>query len=181
MAVGRAKAIRAGWLLSMDPGVGDRRNAVLLVEGAEIRAIDPAALPEGVEVIDAPDMIVLPGFVDTHRHTWQSCIRHGCCDMASSAQYFREILGGIGGRYRPEDVKTGTWLGAVSALEMGLVDEVVPAGVFEEKCIETARKMSAIHPGVIRLTKGIIRGSVSELEQYIKLESELMKISQDKR
>lgn len=120
---GRMLAIRAGWVLSMDPAIGDQRDGVVLVEGDALRAIGPAkalqSYPADTEILDAPDMIVLPGFVDSHRHTWQSCIRHGCCDMASSAQYFREILGGIGGRYRPEDVRIGTWLGAASALEMG--------------------------------------------------------------
>lgn len=112
-------AIRAGWILSMDPEIGDIRNGSIVLDGDTIIAVTADALPPGVTVIDSPDMIVLPGFVDTHRHTWQSCIRHGCCDMASSAQYFREILGGIGGRYRPEDVMVGTWLGAASALEAG--------------------------------------------------------------
>ena len=112
-------AIRAGWVLSMDPGVGDLRDGVVVIEGDRIAGVMAGPAPEGLPLIEARGMILLPGFVDTHRHTWQSCIRHGCCDMASSAQYFREILGGIGGRYRPQDVRIGTWLGAVSALEMG--------------------------------------------------------------
>jgi len=112
-------AIRAGWVLSMDPAIGDLRHGHVVIAGDTIRMVSAGEVPPGIPVIDLPEMILLPGFVDTHRHTWQSCIRHGCCDMASSAQYFREILGGIGGRYRPEDVMVGTWLGAVSALEMG--------------------------------------------------------------
>ena len=26
------------------------------------------------EVVDATGMIVMPGFIETHRHTWQSCL-----------------------------------------------------------------------------------------------------------
>lgn len=119
MASREKLAIRAGWILSMDPAIGDIRNGTLLIDGDKIAAVEPADVQCDATVIDADNMIVLPGFVDTHRHTWQSCIRHGCCDMASSSEYFRTILGGIGGRYRPEDVMVGTWLGALSALEMG--------------------------------------------------------------
>lgn len=119
MTIDNRAVIRAGWIVSMDPAIGDLRHGHILIEGDTIRSVGTGDVPPDVPVVDATEMIALPGFVDTHRHTWQSCIRHGCCDMASSAQYFREILGGIGGRYRPEDVMVGTWLGAVSALEMG--------------------------------------------------------------
>jgi 5-methylthioadenosine/S-adenosylhomocysteine deaminase len=114
----RRTLIKGGHIVSVDARIGDMRGD-LLVEGAVISAIGKVIDASDCEVVDASEMIVLPGFVDTHRHTWQSCIRHGCCDMSSSAQYFREILGDIGGRYRPEDVMVGTWLGAVSALEAG--------------------------------------------------------------
>lgn len=114
------KLLRGGWIVSVDPGIGEIKGGDILIEGSEIRGVGKdIPVPAACEIVDASGMIVMPGFVDTHRHTWQACIRHGCCDMSSSAQYFREILGGIGGRYRPEDVFVGTWLGAVSALEMG--------------------------------------------------------------
>ena len=103
----------------MDPALGDFRRGDLLIEGNTIVDIAPSIAADDCEIIDAADMIVMPGFVDTHRHTWQSCIRHGCCDMAESAQYFRDILFGLGSRYRPEDVYIGNLLGAVSALEAG--------------------------------------------------------------
>jgi cytosine/adenosine deaminase-related metal-dependent hydrolase len=117
--LGQKTLVRGGWIVSMDPEIGDVPQGDLLIDGSVVEAVRPNIEAGDCEIVDAAGMIVMPGFVDTHRHTWQSCIRHGCCDMSSSARYFREILGGIGGRYRPEDVYTGTWLGAVSALEAG--------------------------------------------------------------
>jgi 5-methylthioadenosine/S-adenosylhomocysteine deaminase len=113
------RLITGGWIVTVDPALGDFRQGDVLIEGHTILDIASSIAADDCEIIDAKGMIVMPGFVDTHRHTWQSCIRHGCCDMASSAQYFREILFGIGSRYRPEDVYIGNLLGAVSALEAG--------------------------------------------------------------
>ncbi len=63
-------------------------------------------------------MIVLPGFVDTHRHTWQTAVRHRNGDSHGPA-YFAEMLDTIGPGYEPEDVYIGTLLGAVGAIDAG--------------------------------------------------------------
>jgi len=61
-------AIRAGCILtpleSMAPGT-------ILIEGEKITAVGPLAeipIPDGATVIDAPDRVVVPGFIDTHVH-----------------------------------------------------------------------------------------------------------------
>jgi 5-methylthioadenosine/S-adenosylhomocysteine deaminase len=108
-----------GWVLSMDSAIGDLRVGDVLIEGERISAVAPRIDPNDVERIDARGMIVLPGFVDTHRHTWQSCVRHRYADIDPQI-YFAEMLGAIGAAFRPEDVYVGTLLGAVSALEGGI-------------------------------------------------------------
>jgi cytosine/adenosine deaminase-related metal-dependent hydrolase len=64
-------------------------------------------------------MIVLPGFVDTHRHTWQSALRAATPDM-TLPDYVELILHGYGPRYRPEDVHRGNLCGALDALGSGV-------------------------------------------------------------
>lgn len=103
----------------MDPVIGDLEKGDILVEGDRISAVAPSIEIADAERIDARNMIVLPGFVDTHRHTWQSCLRHRYADVDPQV-YFEDVLGPVGGRYRPEDVYVGTLLGAVSALEGGI-------------------------------------------------------------
>jgi cytosine/adenosine deaminase-related metal-dependent hydrolase len=49
----------------------------VLIEGRTIAAVGRAVPVGDAEVIDASGMLVLPGFVDTHRHTWQSVVRAG--------------------------------------------------------------------------------------------------------
>jgi cytosine/adenosine deaminase-related metal-dependent hydrolase len=113
------KLLKGGWVISMDPVVGDYRSADILVDGEKIVDIAPNLDVANAEQIDATGMIVIPGFVDTHRHTWQTCVRHRYADIDPQI-YFAEMLGAKGAAYRPEDVYIGTLLGAVSALDSGI-------------------------------------------------------------
>src|SRR5215510_13441662 len=74
----------ASLVLTMDPNLGDGgilgqlENADVLIVGDRIAAVGAnLAGPEGVRIIDGRGMLVMPGFVDTHDHLWQSLIR-GC-------------------------------------------------------------------------------------------------------
>jgi len=74
----------ASLVLTMDPSLGNGsilgqlENADVLIVGDHIAAVGVnLAAPSGVNVIDGRGMIVMPGFVDTHDHLWQSLIR-GC-------------------------------------------------------------------------------------------------------
>jgi cytosine/adenosine deaminase-related metal-dependent hydrolase len=113
------KVLKGGWVISMDPKVGDHRSADILVDGEKIVDVAPNLEVADAEQIDASGMIVIPGFVDTHRHTWQTCVRHRYADIDPQI-YFAEMLGAKGAAYRPEDVYIGTLLGAVSALDSGI-------------------------------------------------------------
>ncbi|WP_433171455.1 amidohydrolase family protein [Actinoallomurus sp. CA-150999] len=111
--------ITGGHLLSMDPDIGDLPVADLLIEDGRIHAVGPHLHAPDAEVIDASGMIVMPGFTDTHRHTWQTAVRHAYADI-DPLQYFAEMLGPVGAAYTPEDVHVGTLLGALSALDSGI-------------------------------------------------------------
>jgi cytosine/adenosine deaminase-related metal-dependent hydrolase len=102
----------------MDANVGDFPAGDVLIENGRIAAVGRSIVADDADVIDAAGHIVMPGLVDSHRHTWQSCVRHRCGDMDSPG-YFEEMLFRRGPRYRPEDVYIATLLGAVSALDSG--------------------------------------------------------------
>lgn len=110
--------LKGGCILSMDAKVGDLRAGDILVEDGKIAAIAPRLDAKDAQRIDCADFIVLPGFVDTHRHTWQSALRHRMGDKGFWT-YCAEMLRDLGSHYRPEDVHAGNLLGAVSALEAG--------------------------------------------------------------
>src|SRR6476469_9636055 len=111
--------LRGGIVVSMDPVIGDLSRGDVLIEDGRIAAVAVTIDAAGAEVVDAAGKIVLPGFIDTHRHTWQTPVRGvlPCCTLDA---YFGDMLGKIGLNYRPEDVYIGNYAGALEALNAGI-------------------------------------------------------------
>ena len=61
----------------------------------------------------------MPGFVDTHRHTWQTPVR-GVLPSCTLDEYFAGMLDNIGIQYRAEDVYIANLMGALEALNAGI-------------------------------------------------------------
>ena len=110
--------IENGWVVTGDPAIGTLTGCDVLIEDGLITGLGPGLPSDGAEVIDARDMMVFPGLVDTHKHTWQSAVRHRCTELDLQT-YFGEMFGRLGSQYRPEDVYAGNLLGALSAIDAG--------------------------------------------------------------
>ena len=67
--------IKNAIVLSQDPAIGELPEADVLVDGDRIADVRPNISADGAQVIDATGDIVIPGFIDTHRHTWETSIR----------------------------------------------------------------------------------------------------------
>jgi 5-methylthioadenosine/S-adenosylhomocysteine deaminase len=111
------KLIRGGTVLSMDPQIGDLSGDVL-VEDDRIAAVEPG-IEADAELVDASGCIVIPGFVDTHRHTWEAAIR-GCAPDSTLDDYFVEVLDTFAPHYRAEDVHASNIAGALECLNAGI-------------------------------------------------------------
>src|SRR5213082_1825737 len=111
--------IRNGFVVSMDPQVGDIPNGDVFVDDGKIVEVGRGLDVTDAEQIDATGMITMPGFVDTHRHTWQTPVR-GVLPSCTLDHYFAVMLGQVGGFYRPEDVHIGDYAGALEALNAGV-------------------------------------------------------------
>jgi 5-methylthioadenosine/S-adenosylhomocysteine deaminase len=111
--------IRNGFVVSMDPGVGEIPNGDVLVEDGVIVEVGRGLEVGDAEEIDATGMIIMPGFVDTHRHTWQTPVR-GVLPSCTLDHYFAVMLGSVGGHYRPDDVHIGDYAGSLEALNAGI-------------------------------------------------------------
>jgi 5-methylthioadenosine/S-adenosylhomocysteine deaminase len=110
--------IRGGQVLTMDPALGDPPGADVLIEDGRIVAVE-AGVSADAEVIDATGFIVLPGFVDTHRHTWEAAIR-GSAPNATLDDYFVEILDTFAPLYRAEDVYASNLAGSLECVDAGI-------------------------------------------------------------
>jgi len=111
--------IRGGIVLTQDDALGELPNADVLIEGDRILEVGPNLSVAGAKVIDAAGDIVIPGFVDTHRHTWETSIRTSAPDYTLGA-YFGAILDKFAPNYRPEDVYAANLWGALECINAGI-------------------------------------------------------------
>src|SRR3954454_5343207 len=110
--------IKGGSLITMNPSLSDFTGDIL-IENGKIAAIDRTIEAASAQVIDASRLIVMPGFIETHRHTWQSCLRHLGANW-SAAQYFANNFFKFGVAMRPEDVYAANLIGRLAALDNGI-------------------------------------------------------------
>jgi 5-methylthioadenosine/S-adenosylhomocysteine deaminase len=127
---GRRYVIRGGSVMSLDPQIGDFAQADILVEGKKILAVGPNLQAGGAAVIDATGRIVLPGFIDTHHHQFETVLRSFLADgvlindgsgtAAGTTTYYEYILQTFAPVYRPQDVYINELFGALSQLDDGV-------------------------------------------------------------
>lgn len=112
--------IKGGIVLTLDPAIGDFASADILIEDGKIREIRPSIEASGSDlaVIDAKNRIVVPGFVDTHSHSYQGLLR-GFLPDGVHADYDREVQNKITLHYGPEEAYAGVLITALGLLESG--------------------------------------------------------------
>lgn len=126
--VGRRYVIRGGSVMSMDPTVGDFAEADVLIEGNKIKAIGPNLSVGDAAVLDARGRIVMPGFIDTHHHLFETALRSFLADgllfdgldANTTQNYFQKILSTFAPVYRPQDVYINTLFGSLAQLDVGV-------------------------------------------------------------
>ena len=112
--------IKNGCVLTLDKEIGDFKQADVLIEGGKIVAVGPNLEAADCEIVDATNMIVMPGFVDTHRHTWESLVRNVGADWSLVTYLSNIYYGNIGSKLRPSDSYVANLLGALEALDSGV-------------------------------------------------------------
>jgi cytosine/adenosine deaminase-related metal-dependent hydrolase len=116
---GRRTLLSGGILVTGERDRGVVWPGDLLIEDGKIAAIGPRIEVGEADVVDVSDRLVLPGFVDTHRHLWQSALRNIAADW-TLRDYFRGVLAALAPTFRPEDIYAGNLLGALEALDAGV-------------------------------------------------------------
>lgn len=112
--------LRGGTVITaVRPGEVLTDTDILIGADGTIEAIGRGLDAADAEVIDLRGRIVHPGFVDTHRHTWQSVVRNLASDW-SLTEYLAGLHTGLSKHFRPEDTYTGNYLGALEALDAGI-------------------------------------------------------------
>jgi cytosine/adenosine deaminase-related metal-dependent hydrolase len=135
---GRRYVIKGGMVMTMDPNVGQPddktvggfKQADVLVEGKKILAVGKNIHAGGAAEIDARGRIVMPGFIDTHHHQFETALRSFLADgvlitdaksgPSGNTAYFQFILLTFAPVYRPQDVYINELFGGLSQLDDGV-------------------------------------------------------------
>jgi len=67
--------LKGGIVLTLDRTIGDFAQGDVLIQDGKIRAVRPGIAAADAFVVDAANRIVIPGFIDTHSHSYQGLLR----------------------------------------------------------------------------------------------------------
>lgn len=122
--------LKGGIVLSLDSQVGDFEKADILIEGQKIAAIAPSIPASSAVVVDATGMIVMPGFVDTHHHQYETLMRSILSDGNlgiygdAPKNYISVIQGVLTPAYLPDDAYISELVASLSQLNAGVTTTV---------------------------------------------------------
>jgi len=108
--------LRGGTVVTMDSASGDLQRGDVHVVGGRIAALGPRVDAVGAQTVDATGMIVMPGFVETHWHLWNSLLKNM---LRPGAEYFA-VKGALIDHHQPLDYYRANRLALLEALNTGI-------------------------------------------------------------
>jgi cytosine/adenosine deaminase-related metal-dependent hydrolase len=113
--------LKGGVVLTLDRAVGDFARADVFIEQGKIREVRPNIEINGdsAAVVDAANRIIIPGFIDTHSHSYQGLLRNTLANGLLDPEYTRDIQNTLTPAYAPEDAYAGELLTALSMIDAG--------------------------------------------------------------
>jgi 5-methylthioadenosine/S-adenosylhomocysteine deaminase len=152
--------LKGGVVLSLDRAIGDFASADVLIEDGKIREVRPniAASDSALAVVDAKDRILIPGFVDTHCHSYQGLLRTSLPSGIVDPDYNRDIQNSLTPAYTPADVHAGELITALGMIDMGTtsivdISQIAHTPEHSDACI------AALKESGIRAVHAYSRGS----------------------
>jgi 5-methylthioadenosine/S-adenosylhomocysteine deaminase len=117
--------LKGGVVLTLDRQVGDFAQADVLIEDGKIREVRPsiavsdATSGDMAAVIDAANRIIIPGFVDTHSHSYQGLLRNILTNGVLNPDYNRDVQTVLTPAYAADDAYAGMLATALGMIDMG--------------------------------------------------------------
>lgn len=110
----------ADWIITMDSKKNRFKNSDILIEDNVISKIGKNLEEDDInEIIDASGMVVLPGFVNTHHHCWQSLVRNITVANGLTLEPWLKIVYDIFQEITPEVVEAGATVALGELLKTG--------------------------------------------------------------
>src|SRR5438094_2767286 len=87
--------LRGGVVLTLDARLGDFEKADILIDGKTIAEIAPNISASDAEIVDCSGTIVMPGFVTTHHHQYETLQRSMIPDGLLQGSWPQESYGSV--------------------------------------------------------------------------------------
>jgi cytosine/adenosine deaminase-related metal-dependent hydrolase len=126
LATASSKLLHGGTIVAFDSASESLRvvrDGSLLITDDRIAGIYddvPSSLPNGTERVDVTGQIVTPGFIDTHRHGWQTAFKTIGSNTTLTEYFNRYGEYASAAAYTAEDVYVGQLAGLYEALNAGV-------------------------------------------------------------
>ncbi|KFE67147.1 amidohydrolase family protein [Hyalangium minutum] len=111
--------LRGAEVITCDPDSADMPRADVLIENGVIAAMGPGLRADDCRVLELDGKILMPGFIDTHRHTWQTPLRALGGDW-TVMDYLAAVRVKLAPAFRPSDIYAANLAGALEALDAGI-------------------------------------------------------------
>jgi len=111
--------IKNATVISVDPAIGEIHGGDILVDGKKILEVGRNISADSAKVLDASNMIVIPGLVNAHIHTWEFTVRGIGADWVSKRDYHGNMHRNMATRYQADDVRIANWAGALNQINHG--------------------------------------------------------------
>jgi len=112
--------LKGGIIISMDSRIGEFARGDVLIEGTKISAVAANIAAAGALVIDAGNMILIPGLIDCHRHSWEGQLRRINPNAPTLADYSNATHLSFATHYRPQDMYAGGMITALGCIDAGI-------------------------------------------------------------
>ncbi len=99
--------LKNGTIVTADQTLDVMYNCDLLIDDGVISDIQPGIETASDQVMDASGMIVMPGLINAHLHTWETVLRGIGADWTGH-EYFDVLLGRLGDHFTPDDMYVST-------------------------------------------------------------------------
>ena len=113
--------LSGGCVLTLGTKTPNFNRADVLIDAGVVVQVGTGLRARDAERVDATDTIVMPGFVDTHRHAWTSLFRNV---REHSENGESPVPAEVADHYQPEDVYAATLIGVLGAAEAGITTVV---------------------------------------------------------
>src|SRR5262249_1139806 len=141
----------------------DFARADILIEDGKIRELRPDIAGGDAAIVDAANRVLIPGFVDTHSHSYQGLLRSTLPNGLVDPDYNRDVQNNLTLHYTPADVYACVLITALGFIDMGttsIIDlsQISHTPEHSDACIR------ALQDSGIRAVYGYSRGAGAAMQ-----------------